>query len=197
MTTTTTNRFATREDWLVQAVAELRPVFSALNHPLPDNIRVACGFPSSNARAAHRRAIGEHWSDKASADQHHEILISPVVDDPIKVLGTLVHELAHAATDGDGHKGRFPALVKALSLEGKPTATVEGEKFKAEYQPLLEDLGVYPHAALNAGRKAKTQSTRMLKAACPHCGYTVRLSAKWAAVGLPECPVDGVELILS
>jgi hypothetical protein len=191
------NRFQTREDWLAQAVNELRPVFSALNHPLPANIRVACGFPSSNARSAKNRAVGEHWSAKASADQHHEILISPVVDDVFRVLGILVHELAHASTDGDGHKGRFPALVKALSLEGKPTATTEGAKFKAEYLPLLEDLGVYPHAALNAGTNRKTQGTRMLKAACPHCGYTVRLSAKWASVGLPECPVDGAELILS
>jgi hypothetical protein len=40
------NTFTTREDWLAQAIAELRPVYSALNHPLPDNIRVACGFPS-------------------------------------------------------------------------------------------------------------------------------------------------------
>jgi hypothetical protein len=117
------NTFTTREDWLAQAIAELRPVFSALNHPLPDNIRVACGFPSSNARSAKNRAVGEHWSARASADQTHEILISPVIDDPVRVLGILVHELAHASTDGDGHKGRFPALVKALSLEGKPTAT--------------------------------------------------------------------------
>jgi hypothetical protein len=29
------NQFQTREDWLAQAIAELRPVFSALNHPLP------------------------------------------------------------------------------------------------------------------------------------------------------------------
>jgi hypothetical protein len=70
------NTFTTREDWLAQAIAELRPVYSALNHPLPDNIRVACGFPSSNARSAKNRAVGEHWSARASADQTHEILIS-------------------------------------------------------------------------------------------------------------------------
>jgi hypothetical protein len=142
------NTFTTREDWLAQAIAELRSVFSALNHPLPDSIRVACGFPSSNARSAKNRAVGEHWSAKASSDNTHEILISPVIDDPVRVLGILVHELAHASTDGDGHKGRFPALVRSLSLEGKPTATTEGEKFKAEYQPLLADLGAYPHAKL-------------------------------------------------
>jgi hypothetical protein len=191
------NTFTTREDWLAQAIAELRPVFSALNHPLPDNIRVACGFPSSNARSAKNRAVGEHWSAKASADQTHEILISPVIDDPVRVLGILVHELAHASTDGDGHKGRFPALVKALSLEGKPTATVEGEKFKAEYQPLLDDLGAYPHAKLNAGINRKTQGTRMLKAVALIAGIPFGCLPSGPAVGLPECPVDGTELILS
>jgi hypothetical protein len=40
------NQFQTREDWLAQAIAELRSVFAALNHPLPDQIRVACGFPA-------------------------------------------------------------------------------------------------------------------------------------------------------
>ena len=189
-------RFQTREDYLVQAVAELRPVFDALNHPLPAAIRVACGFPSNNARAAKNRAVGQHWSGKASADGTHEILISPVIADPVRVLGILVHELAHAATDGDGHKGRFPALVRALGLEGKPTATVEGDRFRAEYQSLLADLGEYPHAVLNAGVNRKVQSTRMLKASCPCCGYTIRLSAKWASLGLPVCPLDGDALAL-
>lgn len=189
-------RFTTREDYLVQAVSELRSVFDALNHPLPAQIRVACGFPSNNARSAKNRAVGQHWSGKASADGTHEILISPVIADPVRVLGILVHELAHAATDGDGHKGRFPALVRSLGLEGKPTATVEGDKFKQEYAALLTDLGEYPHAELNAGVNRKVQSTRMLKASCPHCGYTVRLSAKWASIALPDCPIDGDSLVL-
>jgi hypothetical protein len=39
------NTFTTREDWLAQAIAELRPVFSALPSAARFNIRVACGFP--------------------------------------------------------------------------------------------------------------------------------------------------------
>jgi hypothetical protein len=191
------NQFQTREDWLAQAIAELRSVFSALNHPLPDSIRVACGFPSSNARSAKNRAVGEHWSAKASSDNTHEILISPVIDDPVRVLGILVHELAHASTDGDGHKGRFPALVKALSLEGKPTATVEGEKFKAEYQPLLDDLGAYPHAKLNAGTTAKCKALGCSRPVAHVAGIPFGFLPSGPAVGLPECPVDGTELALS
>lgn len=180
----------TREEWLNAAVAELRPVFEFAKFPLPESIRVTCGFPSRHARSLNRR-IGEHWSPKASSDNTHEILISPVEDDPLEVFGILVHELAHAATDGDGHKGRFPSCVKALWLEGKPTATVIGETFKANFQSLIDSLGAYPHSRLNVGLDRKVQSTRMLKACCPSCGYTVRLSSKWADFGLPICPIDG------
>jgi hypothetical protein len=39
------NTFTTREDWLAQAIAELRSVFSALNHPLPDSDSGCLWFP--------------------------------------------------------------------------------------------------------------------------------------------------------
>lgn len=180
----------TREEWLSAAVEELRPVFDSLN-PLPEKIRVTCGFPSVRSTALKKR-IGEHWSPKASEDQTHEILISPVLDDSVEVFAVLVHELAHAATDGDGHQGRFPATVRSLSLEGKPSQTYAGDAFKQRFKDLIDGLGPYPHAKLNVGSHKK-QSTRMLKAVCPACGYTVRLTSKWLAVGLPICPVDHIE----
>lgn len=180
----------TREEWLSSAVEELRPVFDPIN-PLPEKIRVTCGFPSVRSTALKKR-IGEHWSPKASEDQTHEILISPVLDDSVEVFAVLVHELAHAATDGDGHQGRFPATVKSLSLEGKPSQTYAGDAFKQRFKDLIDGLGPYPHAKLNVGSHKK-QSTRMLKAVCPACGYTVRLTSKWLAVGLPICPVDHIE----
>jgi len=186
----------TREDWLNNAVIELRPIFKSVGFPLPDNIRVTCGFPSRHARSLNR-AIGEHWSAKASDDNTHEILISPVQDDPIEVFGILVHELSHSATDGDGHKGNFPRLVRSLWLEGKPTATVVGEAFKKSFSALIDGLGAYPHARLNINANKKTQSTRMLKAVCKGCGFTIRLSSKWADQGLPICSFDNNVFTLS
>jgi len=195
-----------REQWLGNAVEELRPVFDIVGHPLPENIRVTCGFPSRHARSLNR-AIGEHWSNRASSDSTHEILISPVVDDAFEVFGILVHELAHSATDGDGHKGRFPKLVKDLWLDGKPTSTVVGERFRENFAELVESLGEYPHRHLNVKADRKTQSTRMLKAVCNTCveydgsggiksQYVIRLSDKWAKVGLPTC-VCGTRFTLS
>jgi hypothetical protein len=180
----------TREQWLGNFIAEIRPVFTGHKFPLPDKIRVTCGFPSKHARSAKKRRIGEHWSPKASGDGTHEIFISPVIDDPVEAIGVLVHELCHAATDGDGHQGRFPAAAKALLLDGKPTATVVGDRFKSEFGALIDSLGQYPHARLNVNDKPK-QATRLLKACCPDCGYTIRVTQKWASVGLPTCPTDG------
>lgn len=185
-----------REEWLKTAVAELRPVFDAVSFTLPEKIRVTCGFPSSRARA-NNRFIGEHWSPAASNDNHHEILISPVVDDPVQVFSTLVHELCHAATDGHGHDRVFARCARSLWLEGKPTSTVAGETFKQNFANLLESLGSYPHARLNIEALRKKQSTRMLKAVCPCCGYTVRLSQAWANQGLPVCPADQNVFVLA
>jgi hypothetical protein len=136
------------------------------------------------------RAVGEHWSPKASEDGHHEILISPVLSDSVDVLSTLVHELCHSAYDGDGHGTKFTRAVRSLKLVGKPTSTQAGDEFKAMFAGLLGGLGAYPHAKLNVGVDAKKQSTRMLKASCGHCGYTIRLSSKWADMALPHCPLD-------
>ena len=180
--------YKNREDWLDAAVSELRPVFDSVSFPLPAKIRVTCGFPSSRAKANNAR-IGEHWSPSASSDGSHEILISPTVDDRVDVFAVLVHELAHAATDGSGHGTRFRTCVKALWLEGKPTATVAGQLFREKFANLLDQIGAYPHARLNVSGR-KIQATRLLKACCPACGYVVRITKKWADQGLPICPFD-------
>lgn len=184
-----------REQWLAALITELRGIFTVHGHPLPERIRPTCGFPSSKARSRHK-AIGEHWSARASDDDTHEVSVSPVVSDSYEVAGILTHELCHAATDGDGHRGRFPDLARKLWLEGKPTSAGAGTLFRENFREIIESLGEYPHAPLNVNKVAKVQSTRMLKASCP-CGYTVRLSQKWADIGLPCCPVDGEPLSLS
>jgi hypothetical protein len=185
----------TREEWLSKAVSELRPVFDSVGHPLPEKIETSCGFPSSNARSRTRRAVGEWWSAKQSPSGHHQIFIAPQVSESFDVFGVLVHELAHSATEGDGHKGRFPKLVKSLWLEGKPSSTVIGSDFRTNFADLVASLGDYPHDGLTVPPKAKVQSTRMLKASCS-CGYTIRLTKTWADKGLPTC-LCGSSFVLS
>lgn len=175
-----------REAWLTAAVDMLRPMFAedALVE-LPATIRVSVGFPGGKSP---RKVIGQCWytgDDKAA-----QVFVSPVLVDPIDVLGVLVHELIHAWDGGKSkHKGAFRRVAVILGLEGKMTATTVGDALRARLQIIADTLGTYPHARLNLAASAvKTQTTRMLKVECPACGYTLRTTAKWLEVGTPTCP---------
>ena len=187
-----------REDWLSAAVSELRPFFDAVGKPLPANVRVTCGFPSTAKRSG---AIGECWADTASADKTFEVLISPVLDDPLRVFDVLVHELCHSTAGAINHAGNFQKVAGLMHLVPSAgpkgwKATGPGPSFHQTFGSIIDSLGPYPHAALTMSNR-KVQTTRMLKAVCPSCGYTVRLTSKWAALGLPSCPVDSDVLNLS
>jgi hypothetical protein len=184
--------YSTREEYLVAGVEEMRPIFAAYASPIASKIRVTCGFPSSAKRSG---AVGECWADTASADKAMEILISPTVADPYRVMDILVHELCHTVSGAMNHGKAFQKAADAMHLvpaAGKAgyKATTGGAAFRAAFGAIIDGLGDYPHAQLSMATR-KTQATRMLKAICPSCGYTVRLTNKWAAMGLPSCPVDG------
>lgn len=54
----------------------------------------------------------------------------------------------------------------------------------------MAELATNRSAAFKA--KRKKQTTRLLKAACPKCGYAVRITKGWVTEsGLPKCPVPG------
>src|SRR5688572_12455016 len=91
----------TREGWLDHMVAALRPIFVEVGYPLPEKIRVTCGFPGTHGLAVKRRAIGEAWAPDCSADGTHETFISPLLANPVEVAETLVHELVHHAVGTD------------------------------------------------------------------------------------------------
>ena len=89
----------TREAWLEEAMSEVSVQFKRLGFPLPKKIRVTCGFTSGGTRKrpGGKVLIGECWDSSKSGDKSFEIMVSPTEADPVRVLGILVHELAHAA----------------------------------------------------------------------------------------------------
>lgn len=190
-------RDVTREAWLLSAVELLIPL---LEQAGAANIRnrkfqVSVSFPSKSIR----KRIGECWADRASqCGGINNLLISPVLDDAVEVLGVIAHELVHADDNGEsGHNGHFRKVATALGLTGKMTATVVGEDLKPVLADILTELGPYPHVKLNLG-SVKKQTTRMLKVECldDMCdchdengnGYTVRTTQKWIEIGTPTCP---------
>jgi hypothetical protein len=76
-------------------------------------------------------------------------------------------------------------------LTGKMTATTNSiELDDFINNNIIESLGSYPHAKIDYSQQKK-QTTRMIKAECPNCGYVIRTSKKWADVGLPDCCCGG------
>jgi hypothetical protein len=170
-----------RETYLENAVDLMRPMFKAHGFTIPKKVKVTCGWPSQSAGRSSKRRIGECWSSSASEAGNHEIIISMVLDEPVEVLATLLHELIHAVDNNEnGHKGPFRTMAKVLGLEGKMTATVPGEALTKELKSFSKTLGKYPHAKIDFTNKKK-QSTRMIKCQCvsPDCGMIFRTSSKW------------------
>jgi hypothetical protein len=187
--------YQTREAWLEAGIEVMRIWFKEIGVTLPDRIRVSCAW----AKGARKGAIAWCWQTEASADGTTELQVSPEISGAIQVLGSLVHELIHASDNGKSkHAGYFKNTARAIGLEGKMTATVPGAILEEKLAGLAGGLGAYPHAVLNPmtpiDGKPK-QSTRMLKVTCPMEGYTVRMTRKWIAVGLPYCPC-GMEMEL-
>ena len=186
-----TAHYSTREEWLTAGIEEVRSLFDLSGKSLPKQIRVSCGFPSTALRSG---AIGECWISTASADGTFEILIHPKLADPVKVFEVLIHELCHATAGAFNHGVNFQKIAKTMHLQAigrgrEPWKSTEGDAdFIPVYHDIITSLGDYPHAELKSDRQIKKQTTRLLKAVCPSCGYTVRLTQKWADQGLPTCP---------
>lgn len=213
MTTPTITQ--TRESWLMAAVEAFRPRFIEVGMPLPERVHVSVGFGFGTA-AESANILGQCWAQRASADSVNHLFVSPEIGDTAKVLAVLLHELIHAADDcTSGHKGPFAEAAVRFGFEGSLLTLNPSVPLMAEMMTLAETLGEYPHGALTAASRKRartpeltpagtpggrissgpgTQTTRMLKLECPCCGYTVRTTAKWLAVGVPSCP-SGTQMI--
>lgn len=189
-----TDEYAARETWLRKLGEAFAPhIEAAASEVTGESVafgkwRVSCGWPKSG-----RGAIGECWHGECSGDAAREIFISPELGTPEEVGHVLAHEMVHAILpEGVGHKKPFPAIVKALGLEGKPTSTVSGPGFEVWAAPLMSALGDYPHAAMTAPTRAGTKKTYLIKATAPCCGNVLRLTQKVIdASGLPYCGCSG------
>jgi hypothetical protein len=170
-----TPKYATREQWLVAAVAELDAVvFTPHHYPVPA-VKVSCSWPGGGSA---RKRIGECWPTSYSAAGVNEIFISPRIADPVAALDILTHELVHAVDDCQhGHKGAFIRIGKQVGLQGKPTSMSAGEGLRSVLQDIARSLGTYPHATLDLSAR-KQQKNRHLKYECPECAAVWRMSSK-------------------
>ncbi len=177
----------TREEWLIAATNLLREDFNNVGTEIPEKVHVTCGWPSRGGRPGKKQAIGECFPPSCSEDGTTEMFINPMLDESLKVLDVLTHELVHAAVGcAEGHQGQFRVVAKALDLQGKMTETVAGETLLVRLREIEKQLGAFPHSKLTP-KANKPQSTRMLKVTCPSCQWSARTSRKWIDLGLPTC----------
>lgn len=198
---TTQSGLNTREQWLNTLAQKFRAVFAdmAPAFPLPDKIRISVGWPSTRALSAKKRVIGQCWSPECSTDGATEIFISPFLGDGYQAAETLLHEMIHAA-GCHGHKGAFVRCAKLLGFTAPWTSTPASEDLKARIQGVVDEMPEYPHATLDAtamAKLAKKQTTRLLKAKCATCDYTVRVTRKWVEdKGAPICPCNKESMVV-
>ena len=172
----------TREEWLVSGVGLLQDrVFKQADLEIPNDVKVACGFPASNAKAGKNQFVGVCHPRSHSDDKVNEIFINPCEADSVKVLDILAHELVHAIDDcKNGHKKAFKDMAVAVGLTGKMTATVASPELEEILKQMVAEIGKYPHAKIDTSQKKK-QTTRQKKVECDSCGgifYTSRKHLK-------------------
>jgi hypothetical protein len=134
--------YHTREQWLMKALditqqhlIECRAIVA-----FPEKVKVSCGLAGGRIGA---KRIGECWSHTASTGGMTEIFISPVLDAPLVVLATLVHEAIHAALGNEvGHRAPFKAAATLAGLTGKMTATLATDELNTIMSTWLNILGM-------------------------------------------------------
>lgn len=191
-----------REDWLLALLGRIRPLAAKAGHPLPERLRVTCGWPSKGGIGRKVRRLGECWHPDASADHSVEVFVSPTESEGRKVAAILGHELAHAAAGhAAGHGKEWKRVARAFGVTPKARGCdgTLGDDLLAAYSETVATAGPYPHAAITPKGKAsdgpKKQASRWFPVRCHVCGYQARTTRKWLdAVGPPVCPKDEVAM---
>lgn len=192
----------TREEYLNAAVEKFRPLFERNNLKIPP-YRVSCGFTTKNPR----KTLGQCFAPECTPDGTSQIFVVPTHKDVIAALGTLAHELLHAASGDYKHGAAFKKGMKTIGLEGKATATLPGQDLLNLIEKLAEELGDFPNPVLHLPepkQRDKAATKKSFKLFCPlkrnndkGCeltpkmtggDYTVTATRKSLKFGFPLCP---------
>ena len=176
-----------REQWLMQAVEYLVPLFEKAGYPVPI-VKVSIGFPSTGSKGRH---LGQCWSTKSAVDGINQIFIAPHLPTPLDVLDTLVHELVHAVDNCEsGHGEKFKKIAIDVGLKGPMRSAGAGEWLKQDLIKIAEKLGTFPHGRLSLPIPTAQKAPKRPGAKCAKCGYEVVMLRKHLELGPPICPKD-------
>lgn len=178
---------ANREQWLIEAVDHLTPIFERMGYTIPP-VKVSVGFPSTGGKGRH---LGQCWSSKSSEDGTNQIFIAPHLETPIDFLDTLVHELVHAVDDCEsGHGDNFKKIALDVGLKGPMRSAGAGDALREDLFRIAEKLGSFPHGRLRLPVRSLQKAPKRPGAKCTKCGYEVVMLKKHLHLGPPICPKD-------
>lgn len=190
------NTFDTREQWLAEAVRILQvQVFGPKGYTVPD-VRVSLGWPRGG-----RSTIGQCFPGALAKDAIGQVFISPVLEEPTRVLDVLVHELVHSINHKEsktGHGRDFKTIAVSVGLAGKMTATHASPELKDRLKLVSEELGPFPHSALSEAPMKANRSGRNVKLVC-QAGedFTVSISkTRLSMYGAPSCPCHSDTMVI-
>lgn len=210
-----------RETWLNELAALMAPRFTELGFPLPKfhvaigfpssgkdgNAAAECWNAACSADGAYQIYIRPDEADPMMVAGHlaHELTHAAVGFEhghkgafAKVVLALGLQRPLTSTVPGAAFKTYAQPLIEALAALPHAKLSWHGSK-RAPLDPAAlvdEDGQEAPQRGGSSNAKPK-QTTRMLKAACAHdvdgepCGYTVRLSGKWARKLGACCPVHG------
>jgi predicted Zn-ribbon and HTH transcriptional regulator len=181
----------TREQWLHKAVELVSPIFKNKGYTIP-KVQVSCGFPSTGNKSKH---VGQCWGKSSTNDGTNQLFISPVLDEPVQVLDTLVHELVHAVDDCIHHHGpEFKKIATDVGLQGLMREASAGPWLQEQLTAISRQLGKYPHSKINLAHSSSKKTGPRPRAKCKKCGYEVTPLKKWLHMGPPLCPKHTTEM---
>lgn len=176
-----------REHWLKIAASIITDevITPVINIPAP-----AIRYSLTAPKTGHKKGtiLGECWNRAASADDHNEIFITSNLDDSLRILDVLLHEMIHAYDNNQhGHGPEFQRLCKMVGLQGGNngrskesfTSTIASPELADDLQDIIDTIGPIPHAAMNTDLSGKPkQKNRQLLVECNSCGFKFRASQK-------------------
>ena len=174
----------TREQWLSSAVYRLRPVLHERAGLTVPTVRVSCGDLG-------KTTLGMCYSKASVSDGVPEISVSLRHEtDPRELLGTVVHELIHAAGIMN-HYRNFGRAARSAGLVGGPSTKWPRDPAELpDYvAPMLKRLGPWPAPAVRISKRTRPQGTRMLRVSCTDCPIIWRTTATHLDRGV-RCPTE-------
>jgi hypothetical protein len=176
-----------REYWLTELALHVETLMVGIKLA---PYRLTCGWPSRHGLGRKIKVLGECHSEKSSASGVHEIFISPILDKPLEVSGTVCHEMIHVAAGiASQHKGAFVRICKRVGLtKNPPRQAMPGPELEERLARIIDRIGPYPHQALIPQVKVIEKPKSDLSLICPACECVIRMTTKWfLSVGAPTC----------